>query len=387
MLGYFLVAASLVLGLVTGHSLPQVAGYFLEGLLDWSTLQLLGVVTIIEMLTVFLQSTGSLDRMLAALRRVFNDPRVLIGLVPSVLGLFPVPGGAILSAPMVEKYGAEIGFDAEEKATINLFFRHIWDQVFPFKPHLILAAVVLNMPLFTLIGWQLPVTVASAVAGYWYLVGRTPRAIVRDSDPTKELGGGGPLWVEVAPLVISLVLALLLGLDFLYAMALGLLFGLATQRVSRAVLEKMVRKGIQPKLLFVLASVMIFKTVVVHSGLVKALAVLFTGNGVPVVLLVVALPLIIGLATGLEAAVVAMAFPLLIGMVPEGVSTLPYMLLMMVSNAVGSTLSPAHICVAAGNQYYGARLGRVLRLGTPPQLFRLAATMALAWVVSAYWLK
>lgn len=386
MLGYILIAAALLLGLLTGSSLLQVAGYFAEGLLAWSTLQLLGVVTLIEMLTVFLQGTGSLERMLAALRRVFQDSRVLIALVPSVMGLFPVPGGAILSAPMVEKYGGEIGFGANTKAAVNLFFRHIWDQVFPFKPHLILAAAVLNIPLFTLIGWHLPVTVATMLLGYWYLVGRNPRPRVPHEGNGVDLGVGRPLWVEVAPLLIPLVLALLLGIDFLFAMAAGLLFGLATQRISRGMLEKIVAKGVRPRLLFTLASVMVFKTVVEHSGLVRETAVLFTGMGIPLVLLTVALPLAVGVATGLEMAVVAMAFPLLVGMVPAGTPALPYILVMMVANAVGATLSPAHICMAAGNEYYGASLGRVVWLNLPPMLFRLVATLLFAWALAIYWL-
>lgn len=385
MLGYFLVAAALVLGLATtGGNLARVGSYFLEGLLDWSTIQLLGVVTLIEMLTVFLQSTGSLDRMLAALRRVFSSASVLIALVPSVLGLFPVPGGAILSAPMVEKYGDELSFDPEEKASVNLFFRHVWDQVFPFKPHLILAATVVNMPLFTLIGWQLPVTLATVLVGYRLLVGGKPRPRSHYSWEPPDPDAGYPLWVEVAPLVIPLVLALLLGVDFLYAMGIGLLVGLASQRVSWRVLKKMVRKGVQPKLLLILAAVMIFKTVVDHSGLVKASALFFTDYGVPLPLLVVVLPMAIGLATGVETAVVAMAFPLLVGMVPEGVPALPFILLMMVSGAAGSLLSPAHICMAAGNEYYGAQLGGVVRRNILPQLFRLTGTMLLSWGLATY---
>jgi len=384
MLGYFLVAASLAIALATGAGPRQIAGYFLEGLLDWSTIQLLGVVTLIEMLTVFLQGNGSLDRMLVALRRVLDDPRGLIGLVPSVLGLFPVPGGAVLSAPMVEKYGDELGIDPDRKASINLFFRHIWDQVFPFKPHLILAAAVLNVPLFTLIGWHLPVTLLGAAAGFVYLVGWGSRPQDGEQSEAIEPGQGAPLWLEVAPLVIPLLLALLLRIDFLYAMAVGLLFGVVTQGVRGGLLGKMIRKGVQPKLLFILASVMVFKTVVDHSGLVQTLATLFTSLGVPIPLLVVALPLAMGVLTGLETAVVAMAFPLLVGMIPDGTPQLPYMLLMMVSNSVGSTLSPAHICMAAGNQYYGARLGRVLALSAPPQVVRLAFTALVAWGMLTY---
>jgi uncharacterized protein len=384
MLPYLLIVGAILLGMATGSAPIQIAGFFREGLLDWTTIQLLGVVTIIEMLTVFLQNTGSLQRILAALRRVVNDPRILTVLVPSVLGLFPVPGGAILSAPMVDSYGNEIGSDANTKASVNLFFRHVWDQVFPFKPHLILASAVLNIPLFTLIGWHLPVTLASTLFGYWYLVGRRaqPKKVQADAEPE---AGGVPLWMEIAPFVIPLVLALVLGMDFLYAMSAGLIFALVTQGASRALLEKMIAKGVQPKLLFTLASVMVFKTAVDHSGMVGIVAGALTGYGIPIVALAIALPMLVGAATGLEVAVVGIVFPIMMGLIPQGTPVMPYLLVMMLSNAVGSTLSPVHICMVAGNEYFGASLGKVVRLGIPPQLFRISTGCAMAWATAVYW--
>ena len=221
---YVLFAGALVLGLATGKDFLQVAAIFSRGLLDPSTLQLLGVITLIEMLTIFLEFTGSLQRILVALRRVFADSRVLIALVPSLLGLFPVPGGAMLSAPMVAVYGDEIGFKGNRKSAVNLFFRHIWDQVFPFKPHLILAATVVHIPLFTLIGWHLPITLLSAFIGYWYLIGRHSAPELAEQVQPADRNGERPLWIEVAPLVIPLILGLGFRIDFVYAMAGGLLF-------------------------------------------------------------------------------------------------------------------------------------------------------------------
>ena len=384
MLGYLLILGALILGLAAGYDLPQIATYFLQGLLERGTLQLLGVITLIEMLTIFLELTGSLQRILASLRRIFENSGVLIALVPSLLGLFPVPGGAMLSAPMVGIYGDEIGFRANRKSTINLFFRHIWDQVFPFKPHLILAATVVDIPLFTLIGWNLPVTLASVLVGFWYLIGRDPR--LKSLIPTnhEDPPRGRPLWVEVAPLMIPLVLGLGFRIDFVYAMATGLLFGLLTQKVSGSMLKKMVLKGIRPQLLFILAAVMIFKTLLENSGLIKILAHLLPGYGIPVGILAFALPLIISFATGMELVAVGMVYPLLLGLIPPGALALPYIIIMMTANAIGQTHSPVHICMVVGNEYFGASLRRVIWMSLIPQGFRLAAALLFAWALAIF---
>ena len=377
---YVLFAGALVLCVATGKDIFRTAGIFFQGVFDPSTLQLMGVITLIEMLTIFLQLTGSLQRILNALRKVFADSRVLIALVPSLLGLFPVPGGAMLSAPMVGVYGDEIGIKAHRKSAINLFFRHIWDQVFPFKPHLILGAAVLNIPLFTLIGWHLPVTLLSTLVGYWYLIGRHPKPEAVPGSQ-EEPAGGRALWIEVTPLLLPLILGLGFRLDFVYATAVGLLFGFLTQAVSRDIWGKVLRKGIRVQLLLLIAAVMIFKAALENSGVLKTISQALPGYGIPLVFLALALPLLISTATGMELVAVGMAYPMLVGLVPEGSPALPYILIMMTANAVGQTHSPVHICMVVGNEYFGAKLGKVVRMSIIPQGFRLIATFLFAWLL------
>ncbi len=382
-LAYILLVGDLVISLATGKDIFKTAGIFAQGVFDPSTLQLMGVITLIEMLTVFLQLTGSLQRILNALRRIFADSRVLIALVPTLLGLFPVPGGAMLSAPMVGIYGDEIGIKANRKSAINLFFRHIWDQVFPFKPHLILGAAVLNIPLFTLIGWHLPVTLLSVLVGYWYLIGRHPKPdAVPDSQ--EDSAGGRALWVEVMPLLLPLILGLGFKIDFVYSTAIGLLFGFFTQPVSRDILENVFKKGIRVQLILLIAAVMIFKVALESSGFLKTLSQALPGYGIPLVFLALALPLIISTATGMELVAVGMAYPMLVGLVPEGSSALPYILIMMTANAIGQTHSPVHICMVVGNEYFGAQMGKVVKMSIIPQGFRLIATFLFAWLLYLY---
>jgi len=382
-LAYILLAGALVLCVATGKDIFQTAGIFAWGFFDPSTLQLMGVITLIEMLTIFLQLTGSLQRLLNALRKVFADSRVLIALVPTLLGLFPVPGGAMLSAPMVGVYGNEIGLKPNRKSAINLFFRHIWDQVFPFKPHLILGAAVLNIPLFTLIEWHLPVTLLSALVGYWYLIGRYPNpgAVPETREDSAE---GRALWVEVMPLLLPLILGLGFRIDFVYATAIGLLFGFLTQAVSRDVLGKVFKKGVRVQLVLLIAAVMIFKMALENSGVLKTISQALPGYGIPLVFLALALPLIISTATGMELVAVGMAYPMLVGLIPQGSPTLPYILIMMTSNAIGQTHSPVHICMVVGNEYFGASLRKVVKMSIVPQGFRLVATFLFAWLLYLY---
>ena len=385
MLALLLLLSAIALGLLSGQEPMRVGTYFVDGLLGWQTLQLLGVVTLIEMLSVLLEHTGAMERSLSSLRRVFSDVRVLVALVPTILGPLPVPGGAMLSAPMVGKYGDELGMAADEKASVNLFFRHIWDLVSPFKPTVIVASAVLNIPIFTLIGWQLPVSVAAFLFGYWYLVARRAVPVTVVAAPAVKPSTGHPsLWIDSAPLVMSLLLALLTGVDYVFAVAVGLVFGIVTQKASLATVRMMVVKGIDREMLLTLASVMIFKTVVEGTDSMRGVTDALTGFGVPLWALVFILPMVIGHAVGMEMPAVALVFPLVLGLLPEGTPILPYAIVMLLSNAAGSILSPVHVCVVVGNSYFGSKWARVVRLNLAPMAFRLSVGMALAWAIATY---
>lgn len=46
--------------------------------------------------------------------------------LPAVLGLLPMPGGAYISAVVAKHLYDKIGLDANERAFINYWMRHIW---------------------------------------------------------------------------------------------------------------------------------------------------------------------------------------------------------------------------------------------------------------------
>jgi hypothetical protein len=215
------------------------------------------------------------------------------------------------------------------------------------------------------------------------LIARHPKpgAVLASQD---ESPGRRALWIEVLPLLLPLILGLGFKIDFVYATAVGLLFGFLTQGVSRDVLGKVFSQGVRIQLLLVIGAVMIFKVALESSGLLKTLSQALSGYGIPLVFLALALPLIISTATGMELVAVGMAYPMLVGLVPEGSSALPYILIMMTANAIGQTHSPVHICMVVGNEYFGANLRKVVRMSLVPQVFRLIATFLFAWLLYLY---
>jgi len=103
--------------------------------------------------------------------------------MPAVMGLIPSPAGALFSAPFVEQAsGKDEGSAAEPrpsgpeaspewKATVNYWFRHIWEYWWPLYPGVIIAMSLFNMiPSWQFVSVQVLFTLVTILAGYFLFV-------------------------------------------------------------------------------------------------------------------------------------------------------------------------------------------------------------------------
>ncbi len=73
-----------------------------EAILEPSTLELVGVVLLILILGEILKKKGSMEKLVSSLQSLIPFPRLVLVLPSSIMGLLPMPGGALFSAPMLE---------------------------------------------------------------------------------------------------------------------------------------------------------------------------------------------------------------------------------------------------------------------------------------------
>ena len=68
------------------------------------TIELALLMTMIYILARLMQETQAINKIIESLRPIFSRGGIL-GIIPAVYGLMPVPGGALFSAPMVDEEG------------------------------------------------------------------------------------------------------------------------------------------------------------------------------------------------------------------------------------------------------------------------------------------
>lgn len=118
------------------------------------------------------------------------------------------------------------------------------------------------------------------------------------------------------------------------------------------------------RMFYMIVAILIFKGMLEDSRAVEAISGEFMALAVPLVLIVVVLPFIVGGITGITIAFVGSTFPIIIPLIQtlgEGAFMPAYVALALVSGFLGVLLSPLHLCLLLSNQYFDAAFGRVYR--------------------------
>ncbi|MCD5408365.1 DUF401 family protein [Candidatus Bipolaricaulota bacterium] len=95
--------------------------------------------------------------------------RAFYALSPAIMGMLPMPGGALLSAPLLERAG---GAAPEVRAAINVWFRHALLLVYPISSSLIATTKLAGLDVWQVIPYQLPALAVAAALGYLFLLRR-----------------------------------------------------------------------------------------------------------------------------------------------------------------------------------------------------------------------
>jgi hypothetical protein len=374
-----ILAGSLLLALLFGMSLGEWALRGAAGAVQEKALLLAGIVGLIMVLSELMETSGQAERMMEALRGYLQRPRLRLVFFPALIGLLPMPGGAVFSAPMVRSASRDLAVSDEDRSVINYWFRHVWEMCWPLYPGILLASALAGVPVAELLAWLCPGTLAAIALGWFFLLRPLKPTIAASAEAAPDCRAW-PALRESSPILTAIAGSLLLEgamNSFLPAwpMELGVLAGLLAAVVVCAVQNRLVPRRILPLLarkhlysmLLIIVVIFVFKETLGASGAVDELS-RAAGAGTALLAAAVLLPLLTGLVAGITIAFVGASFPLLMGMLEQlGMSgqMAPYVVLAMFAGFSGVMASPLHACFLLSCQYFKVELGpcwrRVLR--------------------------
>ncbi|MDK2873950.1 MAG: uncharacterized protein PWQ64_1714 [Desulfomicrobiaceae bacterium] len=378
-----IVGASFILAMLRGLSWLQWVGALPAALLSQQAVLLAVMITVILAFSSVYAASGQSARFLAAVRGRIASPELLVTFFPALIGLLPMPGGAIFSAPMVAQAAADLDLSPEDQSLINYWFRHVWELAWPLYPGIILAASLAHVPVTEVMAFMWPGPMTAMALGWWWIL-RPARArgqwgrFAQEGAPVSGLLDGLPLVVAIGGAVVGEwgCARLLPHLPMEWAVVAAMVVAtvvslLRSQGQWRTILQGAARNNILA-LLVVVAAVFVFKEVLARGQVVDALAAELGGGGA-VVLLAVVLPFAVGGISGITMAFVGATFPLLFGL---AVSTgqqaqIPALLCLgLYSGFAGIMASPMHICYLVTCRYFRVDPARLLpRIALPSLMF------------------
>ena len=157
--------AAFTLGII---AIPNSLSSLLLGLLlNPSAIALALAVGLIPLIGEVMSETGQMDKLIGNMR---IGRRAFLMLSPALIGMLTMPGGALLSAPIVDRAGGSL--PRGEKAGINVWFRHILYLVYPISANFIVATEAANLELYRPIPYLAVLLLFSLLLGYIFLLRR-----------------------------------------------------------------------------------------------------------------------------------------------------------------------------------------------------------------------
>ena len=383
-LGLGLFAGGLLLDLWAGKPLQVLPADLWLALMRPELWLLAITITLIMEIGHFMASEENGRAFISIARRLGgrHGQTMSLILIPAAIGMVPMPGGALFSAPLVGLTADDPNNSAEWKAAVNYWFRHILEYWWPLYP-----VVILTLSIFTLQTWkfmllQIPFTLVSLCAGYFFLLKSRQLPFTAVESEGQNPPSIGRILLPIAIIVsATLVLPGLFhkifpGLNPASWKLLSMLSGLAASlfiiwldRLNHS--RKMFADLLSLKSLNVfltLAGVMIFESLLDSSELIPLAARELSLGQVPISLIIAFLPFLAGLVTGIAIGFAGAAFPIVVGFISAGEISLQPMAALVLAFSMGYAgmmLSPVHLCFLLTVDYFSASFIRVYRFILP----------------------
>ena len=390
-------AGAFFIPLVCGVSLTDTLQAVKFSLTSLNNILLITVMVLIIILSSQMSETGFMKKLVESVRIKVNQ-KTAVALLPALIGLLPMPGGALFSAPLVQDCDRN-NIPSLKKTNINFWFRHIWEYWWPLYPGVLLAIDITGLNTGVFILTLMPLTLFSVGTGYFFLLKKLP-------PPKKELNTHSqrinnktdkityllsPLFVIIAVYaVIRIFFPTIPQINKYLPMLTGIVSAVIYLQFLQPLSPDQWKKIIlSPRLINLALLILLirmygaFLEIKLPSGLspVETMRNEFVHLSIPLYAVIIILPFICGITTGLAVGFVGASFPIVFMMLGESPSVQTLMTASVLAYGfgyLGMLLSPVHVCLIVSNKHFRTNLFHSIK-----KLILPASVMALLILIYA----
>ncbi len=348
-------------------------------LFDFQTVELAILLTLIYILAKCMQETGAIEKMIKSLRSIFYKGGTL-GVIPAVYGLMPVPGGALFSAPLIDKEGEKFKLSQSQKNFLNVWFRHIWFPIFPVSSAmmLIIGSDFANIDIYELIAANFPAFIAFIMIGIIYLKFFIKKNPISKTTQKKEYDGLIYLLPPVIPIITYIILFsifTLIGIEnlkdfqrtiFIIGVVLSIISLYYLIKIDWKKYYEILKRSLSFNLAFAIIGIMILRQMIEVSEANEIIATIIGDLPFHAIFIIIIIPLIMGLITGYNFGAIALSYFLVEPFFEySGLNNIGFASLIFISSLVGYLISPIHLCNVVSSDYLKTDTTRIYKMYIP----------------------
>lgn len=398
-----IVLGTLLLAVLTGQTTETAPQIAVTRLVSLDNFGLMAVIFLVIWLSSQMSSAGLLRKMVYAVRRWLGHRHAMAAL-PAVVGFLPMPGGAIFSAPLVDQCDISGQTEPLLKTQVNYWFRHIWEYWWPLYPGVLLAMHITGLDVWQFMLLGFPLSVVAVWSGYIFLLKNIP---VESHTRMTEKGQESLLYLltpifivigsytvfRLAVTAVRLWISPEFNVNRYVPMAFGLLLAMWSMEhrhpLGRAEWGRILLSRKTVTLALVVAAVRVYgafieATLPTGGTPVLRMQAEMEQWGIPVTAMVMALPFVAGLTTGLGIGFVGASFPIVISLLgnhPPPHLLWAFTILAYASGHMGQMLSPVHVCLVVTNEHFKTNLFHSLRGLFFPSVFVVLSALIFYFIL------
>ena len=345
----------------------------------------------IMLLSQLYKETGVIISLSESAGRIIRNSKIVSSVLPAIIGLLPVAGGALMSAPLVDSQTEKLGMKPEKKAYVNIWFRHTIFPVYPLSQVLIMTSALTGIAITSIIVRQIPVVALMVITGFFIAFWRSSSEKKRGDQPTdkenQSLNSGLKRFlIAFSPILATIVVVVGLGaagvntagLDVFASTVLGIMVLVAIAKPSLKILVKPLRKREIYGVTLAAFGAFLLRNVAVTAGISEIVRTFAINGNIDVMVLLTAVPALLGFVTGSPSSGVAISVPILLGVVVFSPASVA---LLYISAFLGYLIVPSHLCLVFTIDYFKCSMGRVYRYILPSFFVSFIAALLVYFLV------
>lgn len=352
---------------------------FVDTALNPVTLSLVGASLGIMLLSQLYKETGKVYDLSASLSEIVKNSKFIVSVLPAVIGLLPVAGGALMSAPLIETEADNLEMNRQKKAYVNVWFRHTIFPVYPVSQVLILLSALTGVSLSSVIYRQIPVVLAMVVVGYVLGLRRTRKqSSRRDKVEDSNSRNLKVFFTAFSPILVMIVVVIAFGLDVFTASLLGLALLLLVTKPDFGALRGTFGNPAVYRIALAAFGAMLLRNVTINSGVAEVVGSLISNGQINESILLSAVPAVLAFLVGSPSGGIAIT----VAMLETVVEFTPKTASLLYSAAyLGYVGAPTHLCLVLTAEYFKTSLTKIYKYMVPSLVISFAAAILVYFLI------